>query len=270
MQTIKKTKQRIKFYRRYLQSLKLLEKNLVFKNMHAGKRCFVIGNGPSLKNQDLSCLKDEITFAMSGFWKHPIVEKWQPTYYLFADSLFFDGSEPMKLFFRSLNSRITKSTFFVPSDSRGKIESQGLLPLKMTFFALFYKSLSESKINDIDFTKAIPSVQSVSQFAIEAAIYMGCNPIYLLGLDHDWLANRGLENHFYEGKTVDNHPLADGDLGKLRYIDEVQSIVDMWKGYEVLLRVVRRKNNDIFNATAGGFLDVFKRINYESLFQNKR
>ena len=49
----------------------LLARNSVFRNRHKGQRCFVIGNGPSLKTQDLSLLAREITFVMSGFWKHP-------------------------------------------------------------------------------------------------------------------------------------------------------------------------------------------------------
>src|SRR6185295_12690269 len=39
----------------------LLKRNEIFRDRHKGKRCFVIGNGPSLKNQDLSLLADEIT-----------------------------------------------------------------------------------------------------------------------------------------------------------------------------------------------------------------
>ena len=33
------------------------------KNIYNGGRCFVIGNGPSLRNEDLRMLKNETTFA---------------------------------------------------------------------------------------------------------------------------------------------------------------------------------------------------------------
>jgi len=39
-----------------------------FQNLYDGKRCFVIGNGPSLKNTDLSLLKDEYTFGMNRIY----------------------------------------------------------------------------------------------------------------------------------------------------------------------------------------------------------
>src|SRR5260221_14598925 len=31
----------------------VLQRNEIFRDLHAGRRCFVIGNGPSLKEQDL-------------------------------------------------------------------------------------------------------------------------------------------------------------------------------------------------------------------------
>src|SRR3990170_3289750 len=38
------------------------------KDIHKGKRAFVIGNGPSLKQTDLSKLKNEITFGMNRIY----------------------------------------------------------------------------------------------------------------------------------------------------------------------------------------------------------
>ena len=36
-----------------------------YKNKFAGERCFVVGNGPSLNNMDMSKLSDEYTFGMN-------------------------------------------------------------------------------------------------------------------------------------------------------------------------------------------------------------
>src|SRR2546421_12970023 len=51
----------------------LLQQNEKLGGRHGGQRCFVIGNGPSLKRQDLAPLADEVTFVKSAFWKHPIL-----------------------------------------------------------------------------------------------------------------------------------------------------------------------------------------------------
>ena len=38
------------------------------KNIHKGRRAFIIGNGPSLKQTDLSKLKGEISFGMNRIY----------------------------------------------------------------------------------------------------------------------------------------------------------------------------------------------------------
>ena len=43
--------------------LDILKNNKKFKNIHEGKRCFIIANGPSIKTQDLRLLKNEICFS---------------------------------------------------------------------------------------------------------------------------------------------------------------------------------------------------------------
>lgn len=247
------------------RSREILGRNEVLKGKHREQRCFVIGNGPSLKTQDLSPLAREITFAMSAFWKHPIVAKWQPTYYCFADPAFFDGSEPMREFFRALRGRIHSSTFFVPLSAAKVVEEQDLLPPEQTYYIAFCGRLSHSRIPRIDLAKFVPRVQSTSQLGIMAAMYMGCSPIYLLGLDHDWLSHRGMDRHFYEGKTIENHPEAHGDLSRYTYKSQLEAVLNLWNGYEALLRLSRRQGIDIVNATNGGFLDVFERADYEEL-----
>ncbi len=53
------------FHPWWLDSNKRLKK---YQNLYNGKRCFVIGNGPSLKNTDLSLLKDEYAFGMNRIY----------------------------------------------------------------------------------------------------------------------------------------------------------------------------------------------------------
>ena len=240
-----------------------LSRNARFRNMHQGRRCFVIGNGPSLQTQDLSPLGGEITFVMNAFWKHPIVDKWQPTYCCMADPLLFDGSPPMNEFLQKLSASLHDSTFFVPMHSTQVVKKQGLLPPEQTFYVGFGGTFS--RMRKVDLAGLIPGVQSTSLLSIMAAMYMGCSPIYLLGLDHDWLSHRGMDRHFYDGKTIEGHPQAHGDLSEFSYKADAQAIVNLWSSYEALLKSARQKRIDILNATNGGFLDVFERVKYEEV-----
>ena len=38
------------------------------RGFYAGKRAFILGNGPSLKSMDLSKLRDEVTFGTNGLF----------------------------------------------------------------------------------------------------------------------------------------------------------------------------------------------------------
>src|SRR5690606_31514735 len=56
-----------------------------FKNIHAGKRCFIVATGPSLKVSDLDMLKDELTLSMNSIFMAFKETDWRPTYYAIQD-----------------------------------------------------------------------------------------------------------------------------------------------------------------------------------------
>jgi hypothetical protein len=97
-----------------------------------------------------------------------------------------------------------------------------------------------------------------------AAMFMGCSPIYLMGLDHDWLAHRGQDTHFFSGRSIEDHETATGELNT-PYDADMQALWKLWQGYRRLRSLAEAEDITIFNATAGGFLDVFPRVKYDSL-----
>jgi hypothetical protein len=243
----------------------LLARNERFRDVHRGRRCFVIGNGPSLASQDLTPLAGEITFAMNAFWKHPLVDRIRPTYFCMADPLYFDGSPVSRTFLANASRLLTDSTIFVPTAARTDIEAMNLPPDRTHCF-LQQGALGDATITDIDFTHSVPAVQSVSQAAIELALFMGCSPIYLLGLDHDWLSHLGADRHFYEGQGgMEQHTGVPKTLADVGYGQQMAAQLELWKGYETLSRCAARRGCQIQNATRGGFLDVFPRTRYEAV-----
>jgi 6-hydroxymethylpterin diphosphokinase MptE-like protein len=244
----------------------ILARNVHFKNKHRNQRAFVIGNGPSLARQDLTPLRDEITFTLSGFWKHTIIEQWQPTYYCFSDPVMFDGSPVMKEFFRNLTERVTESTFFVPLSALKRVQEHSLLPVERTYYVAFHGDLSTDPVEDIDLTTAVPGIMNVAQLCMMVAVYMGISPIYLLGLDHDWLSHTGENKHFYTGHAgLEKHPEVRPVLSDWSYRHLMECQLIGWKAYENLARVADRSNIKIFNATDGGFLDVYERARYQEI-----
>ena len=226
----------------------LLSSNSKLRGVHAGRRCFVLGNGPSLRREDLGPLAGEITFVMNGFFDNPILDKWSPTYHCLSDPAFFNTPELMSLLKNGVG-RETGTTFFAPLHFRSDVDTAHLLPSERTRYIRFRGELKDAPPNEIDLTGFVPAVWSVSELCIMIAMYMGCSPIYLLGLDHDWLAHRrdyaGWQEYSY------------------KFIIEFQH--KLWCGYENLLELANRSGTVILNATDGSFLDVFPPANYRML-----
>ena len=63
----------VKDFRNYCDFLKhssLIKTNIILKNKHKGERCFILGSSPSIKDEDLKPLKNEIVFALNNFYVH--------------------------------------------------------------------------------------------------------------------------------------------------------------------------------------------------------
>src|SRR4051812_27753792 len=69
---------------RYRASMRRLPK---FQNSHLGQRCFIIGNGPSLKNTDLSLLKNEVTFGLNRIYMNFDAMGYETTYHVVVNEL---------------------------------------------------------------------------------------------------------------------------------------------------------------------------------------
>jgi hypothetical protein len=103
--------------------------------------------------------------------------------------------------------------------------------------------------------------------ALEVALYMGFKNIYLLGCDHDWILHLNTSAHFYEESQ---HALVREGYDEWAVSDlelTFECYVRLWQQYKALWQIARGKSIHIFNATAGGLLDVFPRVRYESLFE---
>ena len=67
-----------------------LNRNKVFKNQFKGKRCFILGNGPSLNNVNFSDLKDEYVFCVNQINRRPDFKELHSNFHFWADPNFFD------------------------------------------------------------------------------------------------------------------------------------------------------------------------------------
>lgn len=241
----------------------LIQRNSLDRNSQRNRRAFILGNGPSLAAQDLSILKDEITVCVNAFHKHDVVSVWQPTYYLLTDDNLFTDDSGVDEMYEMLLQRTPESQFMFPVHHYRRVIQK--FP-EARFVGLNGFLHRHGDNFDFDFTKVLPSASTVVQTGLLWAIWIGANPIYLLGCDHNWLDDFGHDQHFYTGPTARH--LQEGAENPYRtdYMKLTEYVTQMWRGYGYIAKHARANNVQIFNATQGGRLDVFERVKLEDIF----
>ena len=68
-----------------------------YKDLHHGKRCFIIGNGPSLRELDLSKLRHEFTFGMNRIYLLFPELGFNSTYFVSINDLVIQSDERQNL-----------------------------------------------------------------------------------------------------------------------------------------------------------------------------
>ena len=165
--------------------LKIRERNeyvLSLRNIHKGKRAFIIGNGPSLTISDLNRLKKEITFASNKIYLAFKDTDWRPCYYTVCDQI------------------VAKYN----SDDINRVESTMIMPMSVNEFGCkiinggwyeerfenkFISQVSENERKKMslffsrDATYGIHGGYTVIYHQIQMAYHMGIREIYLIGVD---------------------------------------------------------------------------------------
>jgi len=205
----------LRFTARHGICLSANERSLAaLKGRHFGKRCFVIGNGPSLRIKDLSKLKEngEVTIASNKIYLAFEETDWRPTYYTVADVLVAENNhEAIK------NLNLVK---FFPDHFKTILGRSG--DTDCNGIQLYYRMLQQKydmKGNYIPTFCPNPLIgfhigETVTNINIQLAYYIGCNPIYLIGIDGSYnLPATTVKHHIYEQVFVSegeiNHFLAD-------------------------------------------------------------
>ena len=75
---------------RYLFGGRRRAKVRQFRDIHRGRHCFVLGNGPSLNAVDLVRLNREYTFGVNGIHLAHEDKGFEPTYYIVEDGLYLE------------------------------------------------------------------------------------------------------------------------------------------------------------------------------------
>jgi len=233
----------------------------MFENKYKGRRAFIIGNGPSLNKLDMTKLKDEITFGVNSIFYNFDKMGFKPTFYIVEDRLVAQDR------FKEINELTGMIKIF--GEYTKKYHFQDKEDVIWANVIVDYEDYPDYPHFSEDAAKCIWTGGTVSYLCMQLAYYMGFNDVYLIGFDHSYTipsdadvkgcvitSNSDDPNHF--------HPEYFGK-GK-RWNDPRLDRMEL--AYRRTRQVFEQNGRRIYNATAGGKLEIFQRADYDSLFAN--
>lgn len=232
-----------------------------FKDKYTGKRCFIVGNGPSLTVEDLDQLKHEYSFGSNRIYSVFDNTSWRPTFYAAAD---MDLIPTMVEHIESFSPEVC----FIDKRANDLIDpSSAVYPLNLR---LDFFSPKKHTTDNISFStepsKRVAVGYTVTYICLQLALYMGFTNIYLIGMDHSFTWVIDSEDKVTQNNGVNDHCYLDTDeiIINPQYREGVEF------AYALARKEAEKRGAKIYNATRGGTLEVFDRIAFDELvFEQK-
>jgi hypothetical protein len=235
----------------------------------SGHRCFIMGNGPSLNKIRLELLANETVWGFNKIYLLFNKIIWRPKFYVTNDQRL---TQHISKEIDILISQLPDSIFFFPDH----FLSNEVNNKNGNVYWYHEKSWDDQRSHNStvfsrDPSKYIVNTATVTIAGLQLAAYMGFNPIYLVGCDTSYTVPASVK--FEDGNpemltsTMDDDPnhFTPGYSGK----------GDKWSAPNVPLmitqymdaqRALEETNVKVYNATAGGYLEIFPRVSFEDLF----
>jgi len=212
---------------------------------YTGKRCFILCTGPSLTISDLELLKNEYTFGMNSTCMVHDKINWKSDFFAVQDIFIFERLKETIL-------NTDNGIVFLPGDylKNFNIPKDWILfPMCGSYhiYEMRYETRYFAKFSDNCYVKVYDGY-SITYSILQLAMYIGFDEIYLIGADCSYL---GEKQHFIEHGNYD--PSFKTATERL------------FASYGEAKNYAESHGVKIFNATRGGKLEMFTRVNLEDV-----
>lgn len=252
----------ISIYKTKKLGVDVIKKNIELKDKYKGKRCFILGNAPSIKEIDLEFLKDEYVFVMSTFYNHPDFYKLKKC---FHSSVHLTGSNDDKKNLKWLKAIDDNSPnvniFFFGLKEKRLIEKNNLFKNKQ----VYYIASAQTK-RSFDITKITRNYATNVIQALEIAIYMGFKEIYLHSVNINSICSNKYEYFFDRNKLPYCDPAVKNNIC-LDYMDQVKSFYIALKEIYVVYRYALNKGVNIYYTNSESLLKYFPFKNFSEIIE---
>ncbi len=216
------------------------------RNRHLGQRCFVLGNGPSLRETDLSRLHGEVIIGTNRI-------------YLLFEELGFSTT-----YYVSVNRLVIEQC----ADEIAGLSMPKFLSWECRDVAVFSKSTiflrrAPGPAFYTDVGQGYWEGATVTNAALQLAFHLGFQEVVLLGVDHSF-ATKGTP-HQEVVSTGDDPDHFDPKYFGTGFRWQLPDLETSELAYRIADYVYREAGRSIVDATVGGQLRVFPRVDFDSL-----
>lgn len=217
----------------------------------AGKRCFIIGNGPSLKQTDLSRLKHEFTFGLNRIYLNYEAMGFEPTFYCCVNPNVINQ-------FAEEIDRLNSVKF---------VTDYAVSFLKNHWNTFFMKSVPEVRFNENLNNLQWHEGWTVTYCAMQVAFHLGFQEVILVGVDH-YFKESGKPNQAVTAQGSDLNHFHPDYFGK-GVVWQYPDLERSEQSYRIAKEVYERNQRRILDATIGGHLQIFSKVDYRQMTLNK-
>ena len=210
-----------------------------------GEVGFLIGNGPSVRGEDLEKLSDRTAFCCNRFHMAYSMMSFRPTFTLCADRQVIDD-------FGQDIANNSEGEVILVNKTKPEIQNCTWIP-HMSRRRLVFK---KSKLCHV-------TTGGGTLFtAIQLGYFLGIRKFVLYGVDHNFKFDRNEDamDEYQAASGGDNHFIKDYRSGKSWCPPAMQLIED---NFQYADQFLRKRGGYVKNATRGGQLEVVERISFD-------
>lgn len=216
------------------------------KDVHAGQTAWIIGNGPSVRPEDLDRLQGRLSFAFNRFHLAQEQTRFRPTYTVSGDRQMIED------FGQEIVDR-SGGTVFLSDELCPKVVGDFVWLRQVALWPPLFSTTPERWVS--------PGGSSL-YIAMQLAWHMGIRRFYVYGADFKFVYRR--ERHadpFRVASGDDNHFIKNYRNNKPWC---PPSFVNICPAFHTARVLMEREGGWIRNATRGGLLEMFEREDFDS------
>lgn len=226
-----------------------LRRMSALKDKHQGERCFIIGNGPSLNETDLSLLEHEVAFGLNRIYLLFDHLGFATTYYVCVNKLVIEQCAEEIL-------RHVPCPKFIGWHSRDLIS--------FTDDMMFVLGGQQSPRFLTRIARGVWEGATVTYVALQMAYYLGFERVILVGVDHSF-KTKGKPHETVVSRGDDPNHFSPKYFGEgFRW--QLPDLATSELAYRMAQEEFDRAGREIVDATIGGKLNVFPKVDYYTLF----